>query len=226
MEFWARLVTVIDSNPVQEHDRFFMAMLKPLGIGEGRPFEPDARQQAILEEAAVLGDAMARNVMYEGSQRETGVTAFPGTRWDWVFYVKPSQETETCPQSARRAAAIHVRRDLPLARSRSDESRSRRELHPDLQGQRRQPLRRWQVVPPPRAREPAGGGLLVAHRLRQQHALDGPKHDERRGPRRVSMPHSLKKRWNMLPWTSTSDPQLRQARTATGLRRFPVGAST
>ena len=70
---------LIDNNPVQEHDRFFMAMLRPLGIEKGRPLKPDARQQAILEDAAVLGDAMARNVMYEGSQRETGVTAFPGT---------------------------------------------------------------------------------------------------------------------------------------------------
>jgi hypothetical protein len=31
MEYWARLATVIDNNPVQEHDRFYMAMLKPLG---------------------------------------------------------------------------------------------------------------------------------------------------------------------------------------------------
>jgi hypothetical protein len=95
IEYWTRLAAVINSNPVQEHDRFYMAMLKPLGIEKGQPFKPDARQQAILEDAAVLGDAMARNVMYEGSQRETGVTAFPGTQWDWVFYVKPSQETET-----------------------------------------------------------------------------------------------------------------------------------
>ena len=58
-----------------------MAMLKPLGIEKGKPFQPDARQTAILEEAAVLGDAMARNVMYEGTQRETGVTKpFPGTQ--------------------------------------------------------------------------------------------------------------------------------------------------
>ena len=98
MEYWARLATVIDNNPVQEHDRFFMAMLKPLGIEKGKPFEPDARQQAILEDAAVLGDAMARNVMYEGTQRESGITAFPGTGWDWVILVKPSQETETYSQ--------------------------------------------------------------------------------------------------------------------------------
>ncbi len=44
MEYWARLATVIDNNPVQEHDRFFMAMLKPLGIEKGRPFQPDSRQ--------------------------------------------------------------------------------------------------------------------------------------------------------------------------------------
>ena len=56
MEFWARLSAVINNNPVQEHDRFFMAMLKPLGIEKGKPFKPDARQTAILEEAA--GSAM------------------------------------------------------------------------------------------------------------------------------------------------------------------------
>jgi hypothetical protein len=31
LEYWARLAAVIDNNPVQEHDRFYMAMLKPLG---------------------------------------------------------------------------------------------------------------------------------------------------------------------------------------------------
>ena len=98
IEYWARLATVIDNNPVQEHDRFFMAMLKPLGIEKGKPFKPDSRQTAILEEAAALGDAMARNVMYEDTQREIDTSAFPGTRWDWVILVKPSQETENYSQ--------------------------------------------------------------------------------------------------------------------------------
>jgi hypothetical protein len=40
-----------------------MAMLRPLGMEKGKPFKPDARQQTILEDAAVRGDAMARNVM-------------------------------------------------------------------------------------------------------------------------------------------------------------------
>ena len=98
IDYWARLATVIDNNPVQEHDRFFMAMLKPLGIEKGKPFQPDARQTAILEEAAVLGDAMARNVMYENVERLDVAKPFPGTRWDWVFLVKPSQEAETYSQ--------------------------------------------------------------------------------------------------------------------------------
>ena len=98
MEYWARLATVINNNPVQEHDRFFMAMLKPLGIEKDKPFQPDARQTAILEEAAALGDAMARNVMYENTQRTSPAKPFPGNHWDWVILVKPSQETENYSQ--------------------------------------------------------------------------------------------------------------------------------
>jgi hypothetical protein len=98
MEFWTRLAAVIEHNPVQEHDRFFMAMLKPLGIEKGQPFKPNERQTAILEDAAVLGDAMARNIMYEGAQREDITKPFPGKSWDWVIVVKPSQEAENYSQ--------------------------------------------------------------------------------------------------------------------------------
>jgi hypothetical protein len=94
LEYWARLANVINNNPVQGHDRFFMAMLKPLGIEKGKPFQPDSRQTAILQEAAELGDVMARNVMYENTQRISGATAFPGTNWEWVILVKPTHETE------------------------------------------------------------------------------------------------------------------------------------
>ena len=75
-----------------------MAMLMPLGIEKGKPFQPDARQTAILEEAAALGDAMARNVMYENTQRISEAKPFPDTQWDWVICVKPSQETENYSQ--------------------------------------------------------------------------------------------------------------------------------
>ena len=64
IEYWARLSAFINNNPVQERDRFYMAMLKPLGIEKGKPFKPDARQRAILEDAARIGDAMGRVMLF------------------------------------------------------------------------------------------------------------------------------------------------------------------
>ena len=94
LEYWARLSAVINNNPVEERDRFFMAMLKPLGIEKGKPFKPDARQRAILEDAARIGDAMGRTMLFEGDQRISGATAFGGTHWNWVVLNRFDQETE------------------------------------------------------------------------------------------------------------------------------------
>ena len=69
LEFWSRLSAFINNNPVQERDLFYMGMLKPLGIEKGKPFQPDARQRAILEEAARIGDAMGRVMLFDGPER-------------------------------------------------------------------------------------------------------------------------------------------------------------
>lgn len=98
LEFWARLSAFINNNPVQERDRFFMAQLKPLGIEKGKPFQPDARQRALLEDAARVGDAMARTLLFDAEQRINGASAFAGTHWNWVVLVKPDQESETYSQ--------------------------------------------------------------------------------------------------------------------------------
>ncbi len=60
MVYWERLADIINREPVYERDRFFLAMLKPLGIVKGKPFQPTARQARILTEATLLGEAMAR----------------------------------------------------------------------------------------------------------------------------------------------------------------------
>jgi hypothetical protein len=98
LEFWTRLSAFINNNPVQERDRFHMAMLKPLGIEKGKPFNPDARQRAILEDAARIGDAMGRTMLFDAEQRFSGATAFSGTNWNWVLLVNPRQETATYSQ--------------------------------------------------------------------------------------------------------------------------------
>jgi hypothetical protein len=222
LEYWGRLATVIDNNPVQEHDRFYMAMLKPLGIEKGQPFEPDARQQAILEDAAVLGDAMARNVMYENSQRETGVTAFAGTQWDWVFYVKPRQETEFYSELDERLmytyGAIYLSPALGVTRPGPGVNYV--QAFRDKDGNHFDGGKSYRLhVPanPPAVAFWSVTGYDSATRSMVQNPTNDAAHasyDELRTTADGS--------FDMY----TSGLQRRQARRATGSRRFPAGAST
>jgi hypothetical protein len=94
LEFWARLSAFINNNPVEPRDRFFMAMLKPLGIEKGKEFKPDERQRKILEEAARIGDAMGRTMLFEGETRIEKANAFHGTKWNWVILNTSTGESE------------------------------------------------------------------------------------------------------------------------------------
>ncbi|MDM0110557.1 DUF1254 domain-containing protein [Variovorax sp. J22R133] len=104
MAYWERLSAFINNNPVQARDLFYMAMVKPLGIEKGKEFKPDARQRAILEEAARMGDAMGRVMLFDGPDRfrqvgeGLGIDPFPGTNWHWVFQVNPVQQTDSYGQ--------------------------------------------------------------------------------------------------------------------------------
>jgi hypothetical protein len=98
MAYWERLSAYINNNPVQERDLFYMGMLKPLGIEKGKEFKPDARQRKILEEAARMGDAMGRVMLFEGPERFRQPEPFPGAKWHWVFQVNPVQKTDTYGQ--------------------------------------------------------------------------------------------------------------------------------
>jgi hypothetical protein len=104
MAFWERLSGYINNNPVQARDLFYMGMLKPLGIEKGKAFNPDSRQRAILEDAARMGDAMGRVMLFEGPDRFSkvgqglGFERFPGSKWHWVFQVNPVQQTDSYGQ--------------------------------------------------------------------------------------------------------------------------------
>jgi len=104
MAFWERLSGYINNNPVQARDLFYMGMLKPLGLEKDKAFKPDARQRAILEDAARMGDAMGRVMLFEGPDRfhqvgeGLGIEPFPGSKWHWVFQVNPTQQTDAYGQ--------------------------------------------------------------------------------------------------------------------------------
>ncbi|MES2707758.1 MAG: DUF1254 domain-containing protein [Verrucomicrobiota bacterium] len=94
--YWERLAELINREAVEERDRFFYAFLKPLGIEKGKPFNPDARQKKILTDAAETGFLMAQTISM--GPRFEGVTVYPGTRWEYVLTLDPSQEAKNYSQ--------------------------------------------------------------------------------------------------------------------------------
>ena len=83
MEYWQRLNDVIQREPVESRDIFFHAMLRPIGLEKGKPFEPDARQTKILTEAALVGEAMAKANSAE--RRFTGSKYRADAHWDFAL---------------------------------------------------------------------------------------------------------------------------------------------
>jgi hypothetical protein len=102
MAYWERLHEALDGEPVAERDRFFMAMLRPLGIQPGKPFKPDARQTKILTEAAFIGESMARANSF--SMRFENARYRPDANWDIVIQVTPKQDLVGWSQIDERAA--------------------------------------------------------------------------------------------------------------------------
>lgn len=102
MDYWKRLAEFIQSEPTEDRDRFFVAMLKPLGIEKDKPFQPDERQTKILTEAAFVGEAMAKaNDFYK---RFPGTRYRPDSHWEYVILADPKQDLKDYSQIDERAA--------------------------------------------------------------------------------------------------------------------------
>lgn len=99
-DYWERLAEIVSLGPIEERDRFYLGMLRPLGIVPGKPFAPDARQKAILTAAAEVGFRMCQAISV--APRFPGVTAYPGTRWEYVLNLNPNQRADYYEQLDRR----------------------------------------------------------------------------------------------------------------------------
>ena len=90
MVYWARVAKVLeDVKPEFDQDASLMiSLLKPLGIEQGKAFDPDVRQQRILADAAHFGWLMAQAISY--APRMEGITYYLGTQWEWVLELDPS----------------------------------------------------------------------------------------------------------------------------------------
>lgn len=102
LKYWERLHAIYQREPVAERDRFMLASLQFLGIEKGKQFKPDARQQEILEEAALVGEAMAQANSFES--RFPGVKYRDDASWEYVIFLDPGQRVGGHEQLDERAA--------------------------------------------------------------------------------------------------------------------------
>ncbi|WP_445673031.1 DUF1254 domain-containing protein [Pseudomonas inefficax] len=101
MAYWQALNDIVQAEPAMERDRLIMAQLRFLGIEKDKPFTPDARQKKILEDAVVVGEAMAKA---NTSDKRVEPPFWPGTQWKHALVVSPDQRAANYDQLDERAA--------------------------------------------------------------------------------------------------------------------------
>jgi hypothetical protein len=169
MPYWESLNEVVQLEPVAERDRMILAQLRFLGIEKGKPFEPDERQKKILEEAAAVGEAMAKA---NTSDKRVEPPFWEGTNWKHALVVSTDQRMPGFDQLDERAAWFYEA--VAISKAMLTETPGRRAaLHRRLQGRRRRMAERRQHLPAACPAQPTGRAVLVGHRLRRGHAPDG-----------------------------------------------------
>ncbi len=81
--FWEYLNQVVQEEPTEALDPVTLGFYAAVGIQKGKPFAPDARMKKILTEAAIVGDATARAMMYRW--RTPDGYYYPGSAWRLGF---------------------------------------------------------------------------------------------------------------------------------------------
>lgn len=103
MDYWVRLHDIYQREIVDERDRFYLAMLKQLGIEKGRPFEPDARLTSLLTEASAAGELMAQANTF--AKRFDGCAYWPDRRWETAIVLdSPAQRADNHDELLERAS--------------------------------------------------------------------------------------------------------------------------
>lgn len=103
LSYFERLASILEIEPVEARDFMIMAMLRPLGIMPGVTFNPTAEQKETFEEAALVGEAMARANSYE--KRFEGARVWEGKYWEQALFITDTdQDLDTHTQLDERAS--------------------------------------------------------------------------------------------------------------------------
>lgn len=103
MGYWELLHAIIQKEPVNERDRFYMAMLASLGIEKDKPFNPTDAQRKALKEGVAVGELIAKANTF--AKRFPQAQYWPDRNWDIVLNIDdPSQRVAYYDQLWERSA--------------------------------------------------------------------------------------------------------------------------
>nr|BFE74749.1 hypothetical protein GCM10020092_080500 [Actinoplanes digitatis] len=179
MGFYELLNELVQEQPVGSTEIELMGELAAIGIVKGKPFAPDERMRRILEDAAAVGTATSRALVFDPRASE-GFSYYDGSAWEKQHVgrgvrlrdaaaARDRRRDQTVSPDRRPGAALPCRLVLRVYRGHTRDvhasHRSRVAVRLRLQGRRWEPPRRVQDLSgDPAARHP-GGSVLVAHRL-------------------------------------------------------------
>lgn len=100
-QFYEELNAVVQREPIDLFPTETRGLWASIGIEKGKPFEPDARMRAILEDAVAIGNAAARSIVWHPriDRNLAGLQTFEEMNWNSaflnqdVFFNGPDDET-------------------------------------------------------------------------------------------------------------------------------------
>ena len=78
--FYEEINQVVQEEPSDAMDSETLGTLASIGIEKGKPFEPDARMKTILTDAAAVGNATARAIVFSARSKEA--YTYPNSAWN------------------------------------------------------------------------------------------------------------------------------------------------
>ena len=103
-KFYEDINHIVQYEPNEAFSPDILGQLAALGIEKGKPFKPDARMKKILTEAAAVGDATARALVFKYPE---DIAYYPGSAWVQGF-VGDNYKFQSQPGVNNTDALVHM----------------------------------------------------------------------------------------------------------------------
>jgi len=97
--FFEEIDQIVQDESTSGMDAETMGLLAAIGIEKGKPFAPDERMAKILADAAAVGNATARAILFANRSEKTYL--YPGSAWNNPFLGEPDADYTLVKNGAR-----------------------------------------------------------------------------------------------------------------------------